>query len=330
MNDFKLLFNIFTKTNNRFITIILLFLIFVLVLTFFSFIFSKSVIVSYKDFVFKNYIGTFGTIHYKVKKGLTKKYLNSLKGFDYIVYYKVKKDIKLTNTPQKLKLIIWKKGNFVNQTLYKLYSNQFKIKNQKIKFKVIDTGFLNQEMTIFLNEKTAKTLNFKFDFNYISINTPIDKVFITKTIQQLKKINDKYMVEYDIIHDILSDNKELLDELDKIIKLQKIIFFSIFVLSFFVIVGGLFIFLNLKRKSIFIIRVYGVLSDTIALFFSIASGIILFFSLFLAYFIFILIKHSYTDLILQNVSLNSYIYVIVLIMILNYIIFKFSLREIKK
>jgi len=329
----KILLKLFIKTNNKTIFTILVSLIFVLIFALTSLMIIQSITSSYKNFIFKNYIGVFGCINFKIRNP-NLNFIKHIKKLPYnkIIYYEGVDIFILNKHRQKLKVIIWDKKDAINKSLYKVLGDKFLINkngaNLYQKFEVIDTGFLYPEATIFLNTKTANRLHIKYNINRISINIPIDKNLILKVKNEVSKIALNYNIEYSY-EDVLTQNKDLLENLQKIKFFEKWLFVGIIILTLMIVVVSLFIFLNMKKRSIFVIRVYGLSSNQISSFFAIIGGIVLGVSLFVSFVLFKIFQYNYNVLSIEDISFIRYIIWALILPIIIYIIFKIKLKDIK-
>jgi len=329
----KILLKLFIKTNNKTIFTILVSLIFVLIFALTSLMIIQSITSSYKNFIFKNYIGVFGCINFKIRNP-NLNFIKHIKKLPYnkIIYYEGVDIFILNKHRQKLKVIIWDKKDAINKSLYKVLGDKFLINkngaNLYQKFEVIDTGFLYPEATIFLNTKTANRLHIKYNINRISINIPIDKNLILKVKNEVSKIALNYNIEYSY-EDVLTQNRDLLENLQKIKFFEKWLFVGIIILTLMIVVVSLFIFLNMKKRSIFVIRVYGLSSNQISSFFAIIGGIVLGVSLFVSFVLFKIFQYNYNVLSIEDISFIRYIIWALILPIIIYIIFKIKLKDIK-
>jgi len=336
MQKYKLLAKLFYKSSNQIITKIFIFLFIVLSFAFFALMSIDSLNKSYKEYIFKSYIGDFGSVVF-ILQGNSKsneQFLYKLKKLPYksTLFSKSNMELKFNNITKRVNLIVWNKKEAVNIVFNHLIGNQFWIYNNKYKIyktlKVLDTGFLNIEPILFLNPNSIQKLHIIKTFDRIAFNVNISQKDILKAKQEISKIAQKYNIEYKI-KDVLSDNKVLLTNLKKLQVLENYLYAITLLLGFIVVLYTINIFINLKKRAIFVMRVYGLKSNDIALFFSLIGGFVILLSMIIAWIVFQIFKYYFSLLPLLDVNLWIYCIIVLIIFAVLYIYFKIKLKGFK-
>ena len=327
-----ILFNLLKKTNNKIISFIMLFLFLSLSVGFATSMVLESLTDSYKKYLFESYTGKFGTVFFILKGNSTKndKFLFKLQkeiNGPSIIYSKSDVEFKFNGYTKKVTLIVWNNKEYVNNVLDNLIGHQF-ILNDKIKLdlKVIDTGFLNNYPMIFLNKNRLNILGIKKKFNILAVNVDIDNIENIK--KKIQAYADKFQIEYKL-DDIITHNKEILLQIHSIKYFQYVLYFMTLILSSIIIIFTLNIFLNVKKRAIYVIRVYGLSATHISLFFAFIGFLIMFVSTLLGNILFKLFQNSFI-IPLLDVNINFYFLIDVFLAIFIFILFKIKLKRIEK
>jgi len=309
---YKKLFDLIFETNNKVVKYTMIILFGILTVLFLSSVLIKSLIISYKQYLFTNYTQPFGSIYVKIKKSDQKMFKDVKTEFkNSLTFHKSDYTVKLEDGKQKLTLIIWQKQNGYNTILKNILPQDTVYINKKpLKLSnLIETGMIYYEPMLFLNTKTAKDLNLTKKPNYISLHTSFNLEEIQLYKQMLRKFLIAHNAEFYKIHDVFSDNKEIIEILKSFEKMYTKISISIFIVMVLIMLTSLDIFYKLKSKAISLLNILGLQQHTISLFFALSGAVILYLALFFALILYYLISPFLSDYSMILPDIKTYMFV---------------------
>ena len=255
--------------------IIISFIIEILILFSFIAVFHiDNLIKFYEQELVKSFTGNLGEIFIYFEKKLPLSFMSELKEkFNNQIVFFDKKKLNLEFNGKKREVIVYiynKQNNLMNSLLsYEFPLNsRLKYKNREIlvKFIKFNSGFLNNEPIIFLNEKVAAKLTIPYVFKSIAVKSKIDKKVFEEIILKIEKLNT-----YDISfkkETIFTKYQKKLDVLKQLQNLIRILDYVLFFIIFIIVTILFMIFFTLKKYSLKILNIHGLSVLEISIVFS--------------------------------------------------------------
>jgi len=300
------------------------FLLFVFVVFSFSFVlFLNYKSEYYKKFVIRSFIGNLGDVYFTFTH-LNNDLIMDIKHLfkDRAIFFKNFNTIlRINNKDVFLKLFIYDKNNSINEVLYNQFSSTLLLlenNNHKlrVKFNLLNSGFLNVVPMMFLNENSAKYLGFDTTLNKIAIKTSD----INNTLSIMRNLSKKYNLTFKFV--ILKEKyKNISNIINYFNGITKNLYFIILlgIVSIILLINEIIFLLN--KKNLEILYFYGMSIESISFKLSIIIWLFLLLA-FISAFVIIFIVLNYLNFTLFMIYFFNLFFVFIFLFISIYFILK--------